>query len=227
MTETNLPKQIPIFPLTGAILLPRGFLPLNIFEPRYREMVEMAQDSNKVIGMVQPLGSHVSLDINKSDLFGTAPRGREVYKTGCAGVISEFKQTGENQYFIVLEGISRFTIVNELPMKHQFREVEVIYDNLDQVSGNSLHDDRVLRRKFSKTLTAYLSHLELDIDHKSFDEICDEELINSLAMTCPFDAAEKQMLVEASSLEERTDLMIKIMDFNLSKHDISSEDNIH
>ncbi len=227
MNKYDLPKQLPIFPLTGATLLPKGHLPLNIFEPRYREMVETARETNNVIGMVQPAGSHISSDTSNNDIFGTAERGRELYLTGCAGLITEFSEIENNQYFIVLTGIRRFKITRKLPMQHAFREVEVSYDDFTNDSDEDLGKNSALKKKFDQTLSAYLDLLKLDLDHESFSDIGDEEFINSLAMICPFDAPEKQLLVEAPTLQERTSLMIKIMDFNRSQHDVSSESNIH
>ena len=227
MSDKALPKQIPIFPLTGAILLPTGVLPLNIFEPRYIEMVEHAHDNDQIIGMIQPSGSPVSYDTNNSDLYGTAKRGRDLYPIGCAGRICEMEKTDDNQYFIALEGICRFEVVNEIPMRHQFREVEASYKNYRHDGFESFSREPALRSSFQDILNTYLKHLKLNIDYQTFNDISDEEFVNSIAMICPFDASEKQLLLEAPTLKERTALMMKIMNFNLAKHDISSEDHLH
>lgn len=189
-------------------------------------MVEHAHDSDQIIGMIQPLGSQISHDVKSSDLFGTAPRGRDLYQVGCVGKISEFEKTVENQYFIVLKGMSRFSIRKEMPMIHQYREAEVCYSDFRQ-DGLEGPVERNLKSKFHGTLETYLKHLDLKFDPQTFNEVSDEEFVNSLAMVCPFDASEKQLLIEALSLKERTTLMIKIMNFNLAKHDISSDDHVH
>ncbi len=227
MTNNDLPTTIPIFPLTGAILLPKGLLPLNIFEPRYKEMIDVAHKNHNVIGMIQPRGCEISAGKEDNDMFGTAPRGREIYDVGCAGLISEIKKTNEDQYFIILKGIKRFNVIKELPRRHEFREVEVCFDLFAADGSDALTGDGLLKEKFFKTLAAYLKHLKMKIDITSFKSIDDEELINSMAMICPFDAAEKQMLVEIPSVNKRAELMMKIMDFNLVKHNVSLENNIH
>lgn len=227
MNTTKLPLQIPIFPLTGAVLLPKGKLPLNVFEPRYKKMIEMAHDTDGVIGMIQPQGSNFSSSVSKNDLFGTAPRGRDVYSVGCVGLITEMDKTTADQYFVVLTGLKRFSIVEELPMKYPFREVSVSYSNFSGDGDEAFHGATQYRNRFLATLHKYLIHLKINIDAKSLDKIEDEEFINSMAMVCPFDAAEKQLLLEVPTLVERTELMIKIMDFNLAKHDITLENHIH
>lgn len=227
MDNKKLPFQIPIFPLTGAILLPKGHLPLNIFEPRYKKMIEMAHDGHGVIGMVQPQNSNISNSTFKNDLFGTAPRGRNLYGVGCVGLITEMEKTDEDQYFVVLTGLKRFSIVEELPMKNLFREVTVSYNDFSGDGDEAFSASTQNRARFLDTLNKYLTRLKINIDVKSLDQVEDEELINSMAMICPFDAAEKQLLLEISTLSDRAELMIKIMNFNLTKHDIILEPNIH
>ena len=223
----KLPNHIPLFPLTGAILLPKGHLPLTLFEPRYLEMIEAAHDGDKMIGMIQPQRTNISSDPTDNDLFGTADQGRDLYNVGCVGLITEMDKTQDGRYFAVLTGVRRFEIIEELPLERPFREARISYANYGNDGDEQFGRDTKLRQQIIKKLAQYLQRLSLNIDLQSFDDLKDEELINSLAMICPFDAAEKQLLVEVPTLEERTHLMIKIMDFNLSKHAISSQDNIH
>jgi uncharacterized protein len=223
----KLPKQIPIFPLTGAILLPRAHLPLNIFEPRYKEMIEFANSSHGVIGMVQPAGTHISSAFENNDQFGTAHQGRGLYNVGCAGLITNFKETGNGQYFIILKGLRRFRIIEEAPLTQQFREVSADYQPFLCDGDENFNFDPSLKGEFFKTLDIYLKAIEINIDVSNFQNLVEEELINSIAMVCPFEASEKQLLLEAPSLIDRTKIMMKIMDINLSKHDISSGKQIH
>lgn len=223
----ELPTQIPIFPLTGAVLLPRGHLPLNIFEPRYKEMVDVAIASHGIIGMVQPVGTHISTSVKNNDQFGTAGRGRDLYNIGCAGLISNFKETDNGQYFIILSGLRRFKITSELPMAHQYREITADYNSFLSDGDEGFKAGTELKDIFFKALNSYLKALQINIDLNAFQDVKEEELINSMAMICPFEASEKQLLIEAPTLHERTILMLKIMDINLSMHDISSDTQIH
>lgn len=223
----NLPDHIPLFPLTGAILLPKGQLPLTIFEPRYLEMVEAAHDGDKIIGMVQPQRTNISPTPANNDLFGTADHGRDLYNVGCAGLIGEMEKTQDGRYFVILTGVKRFEIVEELPFERSFREARISYANYSNDGDEQFVRGTRLREQFIEKLDHYLQQLTMNIDMRSFEGVEDEDLVNSLAMICPFDAAEKQLIVEVPALEERAHLMMKIMDFNLSKHAISSRNNIH
>lgn len=223
----NLPDHIPLFPLTGAILLPKGHLPLTIFEPRYLQMVEAAHDGDKIIGMVQPQRTNISPTPANNDLFGTADHGRDLYNVGCAGLITEMEKTQDDRYLLVLTGVRRFEIVEELPFERPFREARISYANYSNDGDEQFVRGTRLREQFIAKFGHYLQQLTMNIDLRLFEGVKDEELLNSLAMICPFDAAEKQLIVEAPTLEQRAHLMMKIMDFNLSKHAISSQDKIH
>lgn len=206
--------------------MPKGHLPLNVFEARYKQMVEMARKNDGIIGMIQPSATNISGSEHENDLYGTAKRGRELYSVGCAGLITGFEETAQGQYFIILTGQRRFKIHNELSMNHPFREAEVSYADY-QYDGNDSDINSDHKSLFLKTVKKYFKKIEINVDLKSFEDIDDEELINSMAMICPFDAAEKQLLLETAELGDRADLMIKLMDFNLGQHNISSENNIH
>lgn len=227
MNVQELPTQIPVFPLTGTILLPRTHLPLNIFEPRYKEMVEFAVETDGIVGMVQPSGSAISSSIENNDQFGTAARGRELYSVGCAGIITEVKETAPGQYFIVLTGIRRFEIRTEIPLKHNFREVIADYSGFSIDGDEMLQNSTVLKEKLFITLKRYLDFLNMNIDLNSFEGIGDEELINSIAMILPFEASEKQLVLESATLTERAELALKIMDINMRDASTTVPTNIH
>ena len=206
--------------------MPEGHLPLNIFEPRYKQMIEMARENDGIIGMIQPSSTNISSSEQENDLFGTAKRGRALYNVGCAGIISDFEENAAGQYFIILSGVRRFKIIRELPMSQLFREAEVNY--LDyQHDGNEDDIKAVPKSRFLETINKYFKKTRINVDLTSFEEFNDEELINSMAMNCPFDAAEKQLLIESDRVNQRAELMIKLMDFILGQHNISSENNIH
>ncbi|MDG1996061.1 MAG: LON peptidase substrate-binding domain-containing protein [Emcibacteraceae bacterium] len=223
----KLPPQIPIFPLTGAVLFPRGFLPLNIYEPRYKEMIDVARTSHGIIGMVQPFGTRISSSTKNNDQFGTAKRGRDVYNVGCAGIISNFEENEQGQYFVILTGFRRFNIINELPLTNQFRVANVDYSDYQTDGAQKLETDSNLKDTFFNAFKDYLSAMHINIDVNSFKDAPAEELINSMAMICPFEASEKQLILEEVTLIERTNMMMKIMNINLSRHDISSDNKIH
>lgn len=223
----NLPITLPIFPLTGAILLPRGHLPLNIFEPRYKQMIEDARKNNGIIGMIQPANTAMPSSTQNNDNFGTAPKERDLYQVGCAGLISNFEETPNGQYFIILTGLRRFKIAEEIATTTLYRQIKADYSTFTQDGDEPTLTQIKVREKFFTTLKKYLDATEIKIDLNAFHELRDEELINSLAMICPFDAAEKQLLLECISLKDRVSLMMKIMDFKLSQDSISSDQHIH
>lgn len=227
MTAMPLPERLPIFPLTGAVLLPRGYLPLNIFEPRYKEMVEVARSGSGIIGMVQPSATKISASMKDNDQFGTAQRGRPIYDVGCAGLISNFEENSHGQYIIVLTGLRRFKIKTELPMEYQFREAMADYsDYMDDGDDISLFNDEY-KDPFVNLLNQYFKSFDIDMDVNEFVDIPHEELVNSMAMICPFEASEKQLLLESPTCKSRVEMMMQLMDFNLRKHDISSDNIIH
>lgn len=227
MTDKTLPEQIPVFPLTGTILLPRGHLPLNIFEPRYKEMIEFAIEKDGIIGMVQPLGSVISSSMKNNDQFGTAEQGRQLYSIGCAGIITEIKETAPGQYFIILTGMRRFKIKTEIPLKHNFREVLADYGPFGKDGDEILEKSDKIRKTLLATLKKYFRFLDMNVDLTPFNDIGDEELVNSVSMLLPFEASEKQLVLETISLEERAELAIQIMIFNMKDARSSAPQNIH
>ncbi len=221
----RLPDVLPVFPLTGVLLLPKGHLPLNVFESRYLDMVYHAREKNGLIGMVQPSVSPLE-DQEGSDQFGTAPRGRPLYTTGCVGMISDLTDNKDGGITLLLTGLSRFDIVEELPMVQTFRQVRVLYDRFDQDCAAPLRADDTPRQKLVLTVDKYLKLYNIIPRWESLEKACDEELVNALAMVCPFDASEKQALLEIVTLKDRVDLMLKIMDFDISGGQAASTDRI-
>lgn len=198
----SLPSILPIFPLTGVLLLPRGKLPLNIFEPRYLAMTGDALASDRLIGMVQP-----------SDPRNTGDN-PPVYPTGCAGRITTFAETDDGRFLITLTGTCRFRIREELPLLEGYRRVVpdwsgFIYD-LDSEEEPGFDRERLMRG-----LRAYFQQHRISADWDSIGSVPGERLITSVAMVCPFEPSEKQALLEASDLSERARLLTAIVEMSL------------
>ena len=194
-----LPAVIPIFPLTGVLLLPEGRLPLNIFEPRYLAMVSDAMAHPRLIGMVQPLEG-------RGDV-GEPP----VYPIGCAGRIVSFSETDDGRYLINLVGVARFAIKGERPLVKGYRTVEVDWSRFRgdfAATGGSVID----RTRLMGALKPYFERHAIACDWTAIAEAPADRLVTTLAMVCPFTAGEKQALLEAEDLAERTRLLTALIE---------------
>jgi Lon protease-like protein len=192
-----LPASLPIFPLPGALLLPGGRLPLNIFEPRYLNMVRDAIAGPRLIGMIQP-------STDSED-----PGSAETYKTGCAGRIVAFQETEDGRFLITLAGLIRFDVARELPLEEGYRRVEPEFDRFrDDLAEDT---DEIDREGLLEALRGYFDVSGLDGDWAAVEKAADEALVTSLAMACPFDPPEKQALLEAMTLGERAETLITLL----------------
>lgn len=201
----GLPHNIRIFPLDGAVLFPGEYLPLNIFEARYRNMVADALKGSRLIGMVQPR--------NPAEYFSMARA--PVYQVGCVGRITEHRQTEDGRYLIVLEGVSRFRIGDEPEAEDPgpdggYRRMNVAYHEFfeDRQGSGTLgagRDDVVQKLK------AFFSRTAIEADWAAIDDLPDDRLVHTLAMTGPFASVERQALLEAPTLSERTEVLIALM----------------
>ena len=196
----DLPQTLPVFPLKGVLLLPRGRLPLNIFEPRYLSMVDDALKTDRLIGMVQPAGAFPESE--------TLPR---LFKTGCVGRIISFTETEDGRYLITLAGFSRFTILHELDAPRGYRRVEADWQSfrhdLDEETCPGLD-----RTRMTKLLQCYFEKQGLSANWEAIENTPDERLLTSLAMICPFEPCEKQALLEAGSLGDRARVMMTLLE---------------
>ena len=200
----DLPRIIPIFPLPGVLLLPRGRLPLNIFEPRYLEMTQDAIASHRMIGMIQPADPRAKLD---------AP---EVYPVGCVGRITSFSETPDNRFLITLSGVCRFTIGRELEQDGLlYRRVRADYGRFagDLPEPAPLTVDR---GRLIPALRSYFDRNGLTADWDAIDRADDEALVTCLAMACPFEPSEKQALLECPSESQRVAMMQAL--FEIAAH---------
>jgi Lon protease-like protein len=197
-TLKDLPQVIPVFPLSGALILPRGQLPLHIFEPRYLAMVDDALRYNRIIGMVQP-----------TDSKDNAPA---LYPIGCAGRLTSWSETGDGRYMIALSGLTRFRIVQELETTTPYRQIRVDYTpfafDLTPMDDESVVD----RKRLAASIKAFFKQREMENFWPSMEHFPGELLINSLSMICPFPPAEKQALLEAPTLAERAHLLTALIE---------------
>jgi len=195
----ELPQTLPIFPLTGALLLPRGHLPLNIFEPRYLAMVDSALSTTRLIGMIQP----------------TEPEDKvlkpKLSAVGCAGRIVSYRETEDGRFLITLLGVCRFRVVEELNTITPYRQLRADYSAYlgDMVAPPP---DEFPRDRLASALRDYLSRRDLKADWGSVMSAPADVLVNALAMLCPFEPAEKQALLEAPGWSERVDTLVALLE---------------
>jgi uncharacterized protein len=194
-----LPMILPIFPLSGVLLLPRGRLPLNIFEPRYLAMTRDALATERLIGMVQPS------DPRASD------RNPQVYPIGCAGRITSFSETEDGRFLITLTGISRFRIREELPLLEGYRRVVPQWDEFAR-DLESEAEPAFDRERLMRGLRGYFQQHQISADWNAIGSVEGERLVTSVAMICPFEPSEKQALLEAPDLVERARLLTAIVE---------------
>lgn len=202
-SSADLPDKLALFPLPRALLLPRARLPLHIFEPRYLAMLDDAlKTSHRLIGMVQPLE-------------GEEHEPERLHDIGCAGRITSFNETEDGRYMISLTGISRFRILNEVEGFSPYIKAQIDWSGFASDLGQPEHDEGFDRASFMGLLNRYFEAEGLSADWDTMKEAENELLINSLAMLCPFDAEEKQALLEAPSLVARRKTLQTLIEFSL------------
>ena len=205
-TAVDLPQVIPIFPLDGAVLLPGGELPLRIFEPRYLNMIDDAMAADRMIGMVQTAGGEKARP--------------NLAMVGCAGKITSFNEASDGTYLITLTGICRFALDGELAVRTPYRQVRAAFspfavDLSEDDDGGEVFEDS----RFAKALKTYLHRQDLAIDWQSAAVAPLESLVNSLAMGLPFSPAEKQALLEAATLADRTEILTTLLEIDAQNWD--------
>lgn len=207
----DLPEEIPIFPLPGALLLPGGRLPLNIFEPRYLAMAFDALAEARMIGIIQPLTP-------EPDPVST---GAALYEIGCAGRIVSFAETGDGRLLITLGGVGRFRLAGELAEVKGYRRARADWtafrDDLEGYAQPVIDRTALLDR-----LRVFLEAKGIDADLRALDDADDGQLVTSLAMMCPFEAQEKQALLEAADLGEVSRTMMVLMEMALGENGASA-----
>jgi Lon protease-like protein len=204
-SPADLPTTLPVFPLPGALLLPRVELPLNIFEPRYLVMIDDALKAARLVGMIQP-------DESKSGASVPA-----LYATGCAGRITQFAETGDGRYLVTLTGIARFHIADELSMLTPYRQCRVNFSTFAEDFVAHRGEEAVDRDALLRTLKHYLDANRIDADWNGIRDAPTEALVNGLSMMSPFGTREKQALLEAPDLKARAELLIAVTEIALAK----------
>ena len=197
----ELPRALPIFPLTGALLLPRGELPLNVFEPRYLAMVDTALAGQRLIGMIQP---------KESEDPGAKP---PLSAVGTAGRLTSFKETEDGRYLITLSGICRFRVMGEVSVMTPYRQIQPDYTPFagDLVSNG---EPELPRQRLTTALKDYLQRRDMKADWGAVLNAPAEMLVNALVTLCPFEPAEKQALLEAPSWQERVDTLVALLEIS-------------
>ena len=216
----DLPRVIPIFPLTGVLLLPTGKLPLNIFEPRYLAMIrDTLADEQRIIGMLQPRVPYLEDNRGAGGLNNDGP---DLYKTGCAGRITGFTESDDGRYMLTLAGICRFDIVEEMSGKEGYRRILADYRRF----RNDIGDEPEADIDRDRLLAAVKEYFDLQNIEASWDAVLatpDDKLITSLSMTCPFGPNERQALLEAQTLSSRADIVITLLEMALLENGGASD----
>lgn len=201
----DLPDTIPVFPLPGALLLPRARLPLHIFEPRYLQMLEDCMKTpHRLIGMIQTR----EVPANQ----GSEPR---LHAIGCAGRLTGFSETDDGRYMVTLSGVSRFRMREEVKGQSPYRRAKVEWQGFERDQGGTESDPGFDRPAFMDLLQRFFESLDLSTDWDSLSDADEELLINSLSMLCPFTPEDKQALLEAPTLTERRETMVTLIEFAL------------
>jgi uncharacterized protein len=214
LDKKEIPQEISIFPLANAVFFPNTILPLNIFEPRYKKMVEDALASNKMIGMIQTRE-------------GNNPKKPAVFSVGCLGKIDTHTKTADGRYLINLKGLVRFRILDEAETELPYRKFRVTYDEfIDDLEKIKFNDKIDVLQLIGKARKLFKIH-QLSTDWKIVEKVEPDQLINSLSMICPFSVSEKQGLLEAKNLLERNLLINKIINFYIIDNNAHYNKHIH
>ena len=212
-----LPEILPVFPLTGVLLLPGTILPLHIFEQRYRNMIEDALATDRVFGMIQPFAPRQ----DSRPLPGAEKESPEFYKIRCAGHIDDWEKLSDGRFFIQLKGVNRFRFEEELPLDRGYRRVKAIYGEFPDATlaqGWSCDRQAVL-----EALAVYGQSQGMQVNPDQAGRFSDLELVNLLSVSLPFHPAEKQALLEAPTLKERENMLINLLRLSAAPENPDSE----
>jgi Lon protease-like protein len=210
-TEADLPSEFPIFPLPGALLLPHGRLPLNIFEPRYLAMVDDSLAAGRVFGMIQP-NTHAP----------RAPHGPSLYQIGCLGRLSHFSETDDGRYLITLTGVSRFRVIEELPIRHGYRRITADFAPFLADLSPPPPAIGMKRSELLGALKPFFTMHDIDANWDAIERMPETMLVTTLAMLCPFDDAEKQALLEAPTDADRAADLLALLRMSVHEGDPNS-----
>jgi uncharacterized protein len=212
---SELPEVIPVFPLAGALLLPRRPLPLSIFEPRFLAMVDDALSGERLIGMIQPSGGEEASDASP-----------ELCAIGCAGRITQFAETGDGRCFITLTGVVRFRVIGEAPAATPYRQARVDFAEFSSDFHEGEGEGAVDRGGLLSALRKFAEAKKFKVDWDDIQNASNEALVNGLSMLSPYGAREKQALLEAADLKARADMLVAITQMELARGE-SASSQIH
>jgi hypothetical protein len=206
----DLPQRIPVFPLRGVILLPRASLPLNIFEPRYLAMVDDVMRGDRVIGVIQPVGS--------GDDAAESPPGKAVdlRRVGCAGRVTAYQELDDGRLVISISGVARFETLAEEPDGRPYRTMRVSYERFAGDLGAATGEQMVDREHLLRVLKSYLEANRLKADWQAIVAAPIEFLVNALSVMSPYGPEEKQALLEAADLKSRADVLVALAEMELA-----------
>lgn len=209
----DLPPRIPVFPLRGAILLPRATLPLNVFEPRYLSLLDDVMSGTRVIGVVQPSGTDDDDEIESpvGKAFG-------LRRVGCVGRVTSYQELDDGRLVITLTGIVRFAILDEAVTDKPYRVMSVSYDRFANDLSEGLGEERVDREGLLRVLKNYLEANRMKADWSSIQRASSEALINALSVMCPYGPEEKQALLEAADLKTRAEVLVALAEIEMASN---------
>ena len=209
----DLPPRIPVFPLRGAILLPRSTLPLNVFEPRYLAMLDDVMAGPRIIGIIQPQGGE-----SKSGEGRESPEGKSqgLRRVGCAGRVTSYQELDDGRLTIGITGIARFEVIGEAATETPYRIMSVSYDRFASDLSHGLGEEQVDRVKLLAALKDYLERSQLKADWSVIERASSEFLINALCVMSPYGPEEKQALLEAADLKSRAEVLVALAEMELA-----------
>lgn len=205
-TPSDMPLSLPLFPVAGALLLPRRPIQLTIFEPRYLSMLDDALSADRLIGMIQPAAGE--------EATGTTPA---LYSVGCAGRIVQFAEIGDGRCFLTLSGVARFRLVEELRSVTPYRIVRADYSEFADDFNEGAGEKDVDRQSLIAALTEFARANDLKVDWGDVENAPNEALVNALSMMSPYGAKEKQALLEAADLKSRAEILVAISQIELAR----------
>ena len=206
-SPAELPKSVPVLPLSGALLLPFAHRPLNIFEPRYIEMVDAALRGDRLIGLIQP-----------EDTSEESPKGRTaLQEIGCLGRLTHFEESGDGRYFIILEGVTRFRLMHELTVLTPYRQCVISADEFAADFTRNHGEEAVDRARFVRMMRDYAEFANFELNWEEIESTGTADLVNFCCMVSPYGAAEKQVLLEAPTLEARAETLIAMTEYEMAR----------
>jgi uncharacterized protein len=208
---SEMPAIIPVFPLAGALLLPRRPLPLSIFEPRYLAMIDDALSGERLIGMIQPSDGEEASDISP-----------ELCAIGCAGRLTQFAETGDGRCFITLTGVARFRLIGDAPAATPYRQARVDFSQFSNDFREGEGEGAVDRPSLLTALRKFAEANQFKVDWDDIKNASNEALVNGLSMLSPYGSKEKQALLEASDLKARADMLVAITQMELARGENAS-----